>query len=336
MIPTQSGPGHVIAIGGSTGAIPALATILGHLPATFPAAVLVTIHVGAEGLNQVANILSKNCALPVMTAEEGEEVQAGHVYVAPSDRHLLLIDGCTRLGRGPRENLTRPAIDPMFRSVALDQGPRAIGVILSGLLNDGACGLAAIRRCGGTAAVQNPADAVAVEMPLGALSASDVDYRAPAADLGRLLQTLLEMPLEADKGPAPEDIVLEVDIALGRPCDSALIERIATPCPLTCPACGGVMSEMRRPPLRFRCQVGHAYTAEAFAAEKDSAVDEAVRVALRIVEERATLTEKMSEDARKAGRRHAETSFRARAEDLRDHAETLRAFAIGGLWRRPG
>ena len=331
---THSRPTHVIAIGGSTGAIPALATILGRLPADLPAAVLVAIHVGANGLHQVANILSKTCSLPVMTAEEGEEVQAGHVYVAPSDCHLLLIDNCSRLGRGPRENLTRPAIDPLFRSVALSHGPRAIGVILSGLLNDGASGLAAIRRCGGVAVVQNPADAAAAEMPLGALNASDVDYRASAVDLAQLLQALLEMPVVADKGPAPEDIVLEVEIALGRPCDSSIIEKIATPCPLTCPACGGVMSEIRQPPLRFRCQVGHAYTAEAFASEKDSAVDEAVRVALRIVEERATLTEKMSQDARKAGRIHAEVTFKAKAQELRDQAETLRSFAIGSMRQR--
>lgn len=325
-------PQRAVAIGGSTGAIPVLGKILAQMPADFPAAVLAVIHVGADGKDLLSQVFARGCLLPVATAEDGLEVKPGHVYVAPADHHLLVLDGCIRLGRGPRENLSRPAIDPLFRSVALEYGPGAVGIVLSGMLNDGAAGLAAIQQCRGVTVVQNPGDSVAPDMPLGALSASDVDYRAPAEDMGEVLGRLIALPL----GPvaeAPEVIRLEVDIALGRPCDSATLEKFATPVALTCPSCRGVLSEVRQPPLRYRCQVGHAYTAEALEAEQENAVDEAVRVALRIVEERATLTAKLAEDARRAGRAHSETTFRARAEELRQYAETLRVAAIGAFRR---
>ena len=325
-------PQRAVAIGGSTGAIPVLGTILAQLPADFPAAVLAVIHVGADGKDLLSQIFARGCALPVATAEDGLEVKPGHVYVAPAGHHLLVLDGCIRLGRGPRENLSRPAIDPLFRSVALEYGSGAVGIVLSGMLNDGAAGLVAIRQCGGVTVVQNPADFVAPDMPLGALSASDIDYRAPADEMGEVLGRLIALPL----GPvadAPDEIRLEVDIALGRPCNSATMERIATPVALTCPSCHGVLSEVRQPPLRYRCQVGHGYTAEALDAEQENAVDEAVRVALRIVEERATLTEKMAQDAGRAGRAHSETTFRARTQELRQYAETLRTAAIGAFRR---
>ncbi|WP_410218005.1 chemotaxis protein CheB [Paracoccus sp. (in: a-proteobacteria)] len=325
-------PRRAVAIGGSTGAVPVLSKILAQLPADFPAAVLAVIHVGSEGRNLLSQMFARDCPLPVMTAEDGDEVRPGHVYVAPADHHLLVMEGRIRLGRGPRENLSRPALDPLFRSVALEYGPAAVGIVLTGKLNDGAAGLEAIQRCGGVTIVQNPADSIAPDMPLGALDASDIGYRAAADDMAMLLDSLMDMPI----GPvaaAPEDIRLEVDIALGRPCNSRTLEKIAIPATLTCPACGGVLSEVKHPPLRFRCQVGHAYTAQSLQAEQDNAVDEAVRVALRIVEERATLTERMAQDARKAGRTRSEESFRERAGELRHHAETLRNAAIGAMRR---
>ena len=321
---------RVIAIGGSTGAIEALKTICARLPADLPASVFIVVHVGAEGRDLLAGILDGLCPLPVQTARDGQDVQPGHVYVAPADHHLLIIDGIIRLGRGPRENMTRPAIDPLFRSVGESYGPRAIGLVLTGKLNDGASGLADLKRCGGITVVQSPTEAEAPDMPIGALQASDIDYRASLADLGPLLGTLVA----EEPGPRtaiPRRIALEIDIALGRPCLTSTIAQMGRPVALSCPQCSGVLSEIDAgSPLRFRCQVGHAFTAEVVAETHQGEVDEAIGVALRIIEERAYLLERMAQDAERSNRLKSAAGFIAKVHELRGYADVLRKAAIGG------
>lgn len=320
----------IIAIGGSLGALEAARTTLANFPPGLPAAVFLIIHTPPDGPDLLPGIVGKESNLPVRTAVEGEDVVPGRVYVAPADRHLLVIDGTVRLGRGPRENMARPAIDPLFRSVALEYGSRVVALLLSGMLHDGTAGLVEVARCGGTTVVQNPADAIAADMPLQALRACDVGFRAPAAELGDLLARLVREP----GGPAPtppDGLRLEVEIALGRPLDSGKIASLGSPSTLTCPDCGGVLAEMRQPPLRFRCQTGHAYTAGALADHQEQAVDEAVRVALRIVEERAVLVEKLAEEARSLGRTASARQHARRAEEYRRHAEQLRDAALRSI-----
>jgi len=319
----------IIAIGGSSGAVGAVKQLCRDLPADLAATLFIVIHVGAEGNNLLASIFDAHSPIAVTTAVEGESLRPGHAYIAPADRHLLVIDNVVRLGHGPRENMARPAIDPLFRSVAVSFGPRVIAVVLTGMLNDGASGLADVKRCGGLTVVQNPADALAPSMPWGALRATDVDYRAPLADMAALLINLAG----EDAGPLveiPQDIRTEVEIALGRRSDTEVLAKFSHPVALSCPACGGVMSQVeRRPPLRFRCQVGHSYTAEALATEKEGSVDEAVRVALRILEERALLTRKMADEARRSGLDAAANSYEERVEESRAYAQILRQ-AIDG------
>jgi two-component system chemotaxis response regulator CheB len=315
---------RVIAIGGSAGAIGAIRRLCGSLPSDVPAAICIVIHVGARGGNLIADIFDRNCPIPVMTAADGQKPEHGRAYVAPVDRHLLVVDGVIRLGRGPRENLARPAIDPMFRSIGVSFGSRAVGVVLTGMLNDGAAGLADLKRCGGVTVVQNPTEATAPDMPLAALRASDVDYRTPLAELGPLLDMLVRQT-PAPSPPPPDDVRLEAEIALGRPVGTAESARLGNPVALSCPACGGVLSQVRRsPPLRFRCQVGHVYTSEALATEQEGSLDEAIRVALRIVEERANLTQKMAEEARRNGLRLSADSYERTSRQSRDHVKTLR------------
>ncbi|WP_181161131.1 chemotaxis protein CheB [Labrys okinawensis] len=313
----------IIAIGGSFGAVSAVQRLCHDLPADLGAAVFIVIHVGPSGTNQLASIFNERSSLSVTTAAEGELVRKGHVYVAPADRHLLVIDGRIRLGYGPRENMARPAIDPLFRSAAVGFGSRMIAVVLTGLLNDGAAGLADVKRCGGTTVVQNPADAEAPDMPMSALRASDVDYRSSLSDLAALL-VKLSREQAGPRMEIPSEIRTEVEIALGNSASSDVVAGIADPVPLSCPACGGVLSQVRRGPLRFRCQVGHAYTADILADQQEDAVDEALRVALRIMEERAIVTQKLAEEARMAGRTAAAASYGDRLRESRGYADTLR------------
>jgi two-component system chemotaxis response regulator CheB len=266
----------------------------------------------------------------VSQAIDGQPIERGHVYVAVPDRHLLLVDSVIRLGEGPRENMVRPAIDPLFRSAALAYGPRVIGVVLTGMLNDGASGLHAIKACGGMAVVQNPLDAEAEQMPLAALQATNVDHVAPASDLGRLLTVLVD----SEAGPLlplPPDLRLEVQIAAGARLGSDRLKLIATPSALSCPDCHGVLSETRDShPLRYRCQIGHAYTAEVLASHNGE-VDEAIRIAMRVMEERVTLVERMALDARQTGRTAVAELYETRAEEYRRYATTLRDAAVASL-----
>ncbi|HSU99829.1 MAG TPA: chemotaxis protein CheB [Roseiarcus sp.] len=315
---------RIIAIGGSAGAIGAIRALCDSLPGDIPAPICIVIHVGARGNNQLPQVFGQRCPIPVETAIDGQKLERGRAYVAAADHHLIVVDDIIRLGRGPRENLARPAIDPLFRSVGVSYGSGAIGVVLTGMLNDGAAGLADLKRCGGVTVVQNPVEALEREMPLSALAATDVDYQTSIGELGALLK-LLASESRGPSPPPPDDIRLEVEIALGRPIGTAETGRLANPVALSCPACGGVLSQMRSaPPLRFRCQVGHGYTAEALACEQEGSVDEALRVALRIAEERATLTQKMADEARRGGLRFSADSYERTSAQSRRHVETLR------------
>jgi two-component system chemotaxis response regulator CheB len=261
-------------------------------------------------------------------------VQPGHIYVAPQDRHLLLGPGFIRLGTGPRENHVRPAVDPMFRSAALAYGARVVGVIISGLLHDGASGLSAIKQVGGTAVVQHPRDAVADEMPIAALEAVEPDHLARADELGPLLAQIAGSEAGPDRAP-DEDLAFEVEVAAGAPYGSAELRRIADPVTLTCPDCQGVLSEVRGArPLRYRCQIGHAFTAGALIAHDDR-LSEAIRVAMRVMEERVELVSRMARDARQQGRTAVAQLYESRAEEFGAYAATLRAAARETIRSRP-
>lgn len=314
----------IVCIGGSSGATAPLKAILGALPPDLPAAVFVVLHIPARSIGILATVASAVGRLPVHQAEDGMAIEPGHVYLAVPDHHLILAKGRLLLGRGPRENMARPAIDPLFRSAAAAYGPRVVGVVLSGLLNDGAAGLEAVKRCGGVAVVQDPADALADEMPRGALRATTVDLQVPGARIGDVLSDLVREP--AGPGvPIPPDIRLEVDIAAGERVDSEVIGRFADPAAITCPNCHGVMSLVRGgKPLRFRCQVGHAMTVDVLAKEQEGAVDEALRVALRVIEERAELVTRMAEDARTSARPAVAEMYEERAREYRRYGDTIR------------
>lgn len=320
----------IVVIGGSAGSHAPLRQIVEALPAELPASIFIATHVPSQSPGYLAEVLEKTSRLPIAPAVDGQPIERGRIYVAVPDHHLLVVDGTVRLGDGPRENMSRPAIDPLFRSAALSYGPRAVGVILSGLLNDGASGLSAIKACGGTAIVQHPLDAVADQMPLAALEAVDVDQVAPAPQLAAaIVQTVGEDAGEG--GPAPHNLTLEVKIAAGARLGSEELRKIADPSPLTCPDCNGVLSEVRgEGPLRYRCQIGHASTAEVLDGRSDK-VDEALRVALRVMEERVTLVRRMAEDARRTGRTTVAELYESRTEEYSRYAQVLRDAAVASL-----
>ncbi|MBA2466344.1 MAG: chemotaxis protein CheB [Sphingomonas sp.] len=317
----------IIAIGGSAGSGTVLKKIVGGLPSDLRASLFISNHIPSNSPGYLAEVLASSSNLPVCQAVDGQPIETGQIYVAVPDRHLLLIDGTIRLGEGPRENLARPSIDPMFRSAALSYGSRSVGVVLTGMLNDGAAGLHAIKSVGGTAIVQHPIDAEADQMPLAALEAAQVDHVASAEDLARVITEVATSEAGAELAH-PEALALEVEIAAGARLGSDTLRRIADPSALTCPDCSGVLSEIRgQRPLRYRCQIGHTYTAEVLASHLDE-VDEAVRVAMRVMEERVTLVDRMAQDARDTGRSAIAELYDSRSVEYRRYAATLRDAAV--------
>jgi two-component system chemotaxis response regulator CheB len=319
----------IIVIGGSAGATAPLKSILQSLPIDLQAAVFLVLHIPSHGIGILATVAAAAGRLPVRQAEHGMAIENGTVYLAAPDHHMLIVDGKIALGRGPRENMVRPAIDPLFRSAAMTYGPRVIGVVLSGLLSDGAAGLNAIKRCGGMTLVQDPEDAIADEMPRRALEATTVDLCVPSARLGDVLADL-SREKAGSALPIQPDLRLEVAIAAGDRIDSPRLSKVADPVALTCPSCGGVLSKMHDPgPLRFRCQVGHSFTADILAKEQEWRVDEALRVALRIIEERAELVKRLAEDGRTSGRKAVAEMYDDRAREYRSYADSIRKAIMG-------
>jgi two-component system chemotaxis response regulator CheB len=284
----------VVVIGGSAGALDPLQRLLSELPGDLPATLFVVVHTAPDAPTGLDRVLARAGALPIEIARDGVAIERARVYVAPPDVHLLLANGRMRLRRGPRENLSRPAIDPLFRSAAVEHGGRVIGVLLSGLLHDGAAGLRAIKRCGGIAVVQDPADALYPDLPRHALQHSQVDYSLSAAELSQLLVRLVA---EA-AGPSlevPEDIRLEVRIAAEGGSGADSNEKLARPLALSCPECGGALREITDGDLlSYRCHVGHGYDAHLLLGAQTETVERALWTALRALEERAALLRRMA------------------------------------------
>lgn len=321
----------IVVIGGSMGSRTALRRLLADLPPELPAAILIATHMPSDGVPYLSEVLSAVSVLPVGPASDGQPLGPGRVYVAVPGRHLLVVDHTIVLGLGPRENMVRPSIDALFRSAALAFGSRVIGVVLSGMLDDGAAGLAAIKGQGELAIVQHPLDAEAADMPRAALEAADVDHVASADALGGLIARLVHTEAPAQL-PVPVELELEVEIAAGRRLGSDRLREIAEPAPLSCPHCQGVLSGIKdTSPLRFRCQIGHAFSADSLVEAQRDGVDQALRVAMRVMEERVELVTRMASDARMQGRSAVAELYEARGREYREYAATLRRAATLSL-----
>ncbi len=318
----------LVVVGASAGGVEVLRTVVSALPPDFPAAVLVTMHLSAGTPSALARILDRAGPLPAQPARHGAPLRPGIVYVAPPDRHLLTEDGVLVLTQGPTESGHRPAINATFRSAALSGGPKVIGVVLSGVLDDGAAGLRAIVDRGGLAVVQDPADALYSGMPQNALSLVDTEHVARAGELGALLDKLVRIPVDpADFPPPSETLLLEDRIAREAVRAGALSPAEQDGSGYTCPDCQGSLTEVD-PAGRYRCRIGHAWSAQALLAAHDGEFRFALQKALRALDEKAGLARKLAAQYSAGRPRGLSERYATSAREAAEAAETVRRFLL--------
>ena len=314
----------LIVVGASAGGVRALQRLAAGLPADLRAAVLVVLHIGSHR-SMLPEMLSSRGPLPAAHARHEEPLQPGRIYVAPPDHHMVVSGGTVRLNRGPKEHHTRPAIDPLFLSAALSHGSETIGVVLTGTLDDGTFGLQAIKQCGGTALVQDPADAEEPSMPESALHHVDVDHCVPLADMARLLTSLAAAPSRASASAPADRLQHEQALTLFEGDAMEHLTAVATPSPFVCPDCHGGLWEINESsPPRYRCHVGHGYTLRTLQHAMTDTADEAVWNALRALHEKSLLLERMIDFHEAGGDSQQANALAISAERLNAQCEQLR------------
>jgi two-component system chemotaxis response regulator CheB len=319
---------HVVVVAASLGGLQALKAIVSTLPADLPASLFIVMHIGTWP-SRLPELLAAESSLPVVHGSHGAAITAGTVYIAPPDRHMLLGDGSIILSTAPKENFTRPAADPLFRSAAVNYGHRAIGVVLTGKLDDGAAGLKAIHACGGYTIIQDPSTCVAPDMPNAARKAVPPDVVAPIEDIGpAIVKALTDHSSEGFDMNERERAALELKIAATGHSTPAELEQLGRRTSMTCPDCGGVIWGIGEGyPLRYRCHTGHAFSAMSLEAEQRSGAEKALWSAVRRLEEKLLLVHEQLSLAETTHSADA-PAFRAEIAPLETAIEAVRRLAI--------
>ena len=320
---------RLVVIGASTGGVAALRQLSAALPGDFSAPVLIVLHIGAHD-SLLPDLIAADCALDVSRAVDGEPLRPGTIRIAPPDLHLTVEDGVARLMRSPKENFARPAIDPLFRSAALDFDSRVIGVILTGMLDDGTAGLQAIKGAGGIAIVQDPDDAIEPSMPTSALRHVDVDHCVPLVEMPALLDRLVSSQVPAgsiEVTGSRRRMSHEQALSEGSGDYFSHLRAIADPSPLTCPECHGGLWELRASsPHRYRCHTGHGFTVRTLGLAVEEETDNALWSALRALHERAAVFGQLSAASRSEGRLDEAAELDLTAGAVLEQARRLRDF----------
>jgi two-component system chemotaxis response regulator CheB len=320
-------PKHdIIVIGASAGGVEAIPAVLKPLPRGLPAAIFIVIHLAPESPSYFPKILSRETRLPALHPRDGDPIKHGNIYVAPPDKHLMVERNRIRVVRGPRENRHRPAVDPLFRSAARTFGPRVVGTVLTGSLDDGTEGLEAIKKCGGKAIVQSPEEAVVPGMPLSALRYVEVDHVLPLAKIGPLLVKLAKTEVQVKKNnELCAQVSQEMGLIEATMTAQELEKQIGPPTSFICPECNGPLWETPQAGVpHYRCLVGHAYSAESLLVGESESIERALWIAVKTLEERASLLTRLAHRAAEMNQKSSTASFREQASEHLNHAKMLR------------
>ncbi|MEP0747337.1 MULTISPECIES: chemotaxis protein CheB [unclassified Coleofasciculus] len=317
---------EIVVIGASAGGMEALKKLLAQLPSNFPGAIFIVWHIAPAYPSVLPQILDRVCSLPVAHAIDKEAIKPGRVYVAPPDHHLLVESGYVRVTKGPKENRFRPSIDVLFRSAARSYGNQAIGVVLTGMLDDGASGLYAVKEQGGKAIVQDPFDALHASMPIQAMKAVEVDWCVPVAEMGALLIEMTNEAVEKKGGHlVSEQMDIEVKVAREDNAFESGIMKLGKLSPYTCPECHGMLLQLKEGNIiRFRCHTGHAYSLNSLLVEVTESIEASLWKTLRGIEESEMLMSHMAKHLGETNDSEMAERFLQKSEQANRRASLVR------------
>jgi len=315
----------IIVIGSSAGGIGIMQELVKQFRKDSPASIFWVQHLAPQSttkiiLESIQNKTEITCRIP----EHEEPIQMGCLYMAPSNHHMMLRDDKILIKKGPKESRSRPSIDTLFRSAAASYGPRVIGVVLSGLLDDGVVGMEAIKRSGGRTIVQEIIDAPYPQLPQCVLDNVNVDYVVPITEMGYILDGLVHQPVE-EGFEIPSDIKLEADISERLVTEIDTWEKFGHQVPYECPSCGGALRESEKGKYsHLRCYTGHTFTYPSLYHEKTKKLEEALYVALRLLEERKKMSQRMAKMEKLNEKNFSAKILDEKTLQLQEHIECLR------------
>lgn len=330
----------IVVVAASAGGLQPLRALLADLPANLPAAVLVVLHVPPTGGRTLPRILDRAGPLSAATAVDGQRLHNGRIYVAPPDRHLLVVEDAVRLSYGPRQNGVRPAADPLFRSAALHAGPRTTAVVLSGTLDDAALGSATVERRGGRVLVQDPVEADYDSMPRSAIAATEHPVVLPVARLASRVAGLAagddqEPGYGHEPGLSPEsqdaldgELTDEITGLLNGTMETSTQTRRYSH--LSCPDCGGPLYSSLTDSQTFDCLVGHRWSPQSLYEMQSASVERALWLAVRVLEEKGRLASRLANAAQERSHLLSAGQFARAAEEAQQAADAIRD-AAGGM-----
>lgn len=320
----------IIVIGASAGGVYALKELVAGLPADFEASIFIVQHVSPHAPSLLPTILEHVGRLPASHPQDGELVQPGHIYVAPPDHHLLVEYDQVIVKKGPKENRFRPSIDALFRSAAYRYGTRVIGIVLTGLLDDGTSGLWTVKRLGGLGVIQSPEDAMYASMPRSVLEYVEVDHIVPVAEMASLLIELTQQTAPEQPGLDEEEanrLETEINIAAQDNAFNMGILEMGRLTPLTCPECNGSLVSIKEGKIiRYRCHTGHAFTASSLLAEVTKTVEDNLWKSVKSLEETVILLEQSGSVLTEGENSTAAEEYFTKADETRKRSAILRDF----------
>lgn len=324
---------RLLTVGASAGGLKAVSQLLAQMDHEMNIAVCIVLHITPESIgNYLVQHLQSATSLQCKKVVSEEKIERGNVYIAPPGQHLLVTDHDVKLGSGPTENRWKPSIDVLFRSAAISFTSRTIGIILTGLLDDGTAGMIAIKECGGKVLVQDPDEAEYPDMPTSVLNSLEVDYCIPVSKMGDTVRKIIREPYNRDVR-IPEDVKREATIALNVATGISNLETLGERTVFSCPDCGGALYAVQGEKInRYRCYVGHAYSERDLILKQAEGLNATLWVAMRMLVERYNLLKKLEHQNEKRGFTKTSSEHHRRAAEIEHHIRKLKEllFSITG------
>jgi len=320
----------IICIGASAGGLNAINELVTQLPANLNAAVLMVIHLSKAAIgDMLLERIRKGSRLPCQIGRHGDVIAPGQVYIAAPDTHMLIRNDTIIVGHGPPENRFRPSIDVLFRSAAASAGERVIGIVLTGLMNDGTAGMMAIKQCGGYCIVQDPHEAEYPAMPLSVLENMEVDHCVSLKEMGSIIEKITQEPI-ADRSVSPPQVIIESRLSEIAATEVEEVSRLGKKTLLACPDCGDRLWVVKKGWVKhYRCHVGHSYSERDLVVKQSKKIESAMWTAVRMMEERKLLINRLAKENNDRGLRQLSRTYEEQGRQLEEHITRLKELIFG-------